>query len=301
MDKYNSRETIKNTTFWSTFFDKTKEGKTFFSYRMKRWILVIAIHLLFFLSFAIDIQTLEGTLSGSRFLGFHLIDVYTNMQLALATYHIPINMVIGTVTIVVFYMLVGGRSYCSWVCPYGLLSEIGEKWHNMLVTKKIIKERKFDHRVRYIFWAMFLITAFTSGYLVFETINVVGIMSRAIAYGWSLGLVWVLVVLAFEVFYSRRAWCTYICPIGTTYGMIGKVSALRIEWNDNCDHCMVCHDVCFENQVLEITKAKYDKQREEKGITKEYITGADCTLCGRCIDVCHEDALSFDFRLKSLV
>ena len=301
MDKYNSRETIKNTTFWSTFFDKTKEGKTFFSYRMKRWILVIAIHLLFFLSFAIDIQTLEGTLSGSRFLGFHLIDVYTNMQLALATYHIPINMVIGTVTIVVFYMLVGGRSYCSWVCPYGLLSEIGEKWHNMLVTKKIIKERKFDHRVRYLFWAIFLVTAFTSGYMVFETINVVGIMSRAIAYGWSLGLVWVLVVLAFEVFYSRRAWCTYICPIGTTYGMIGKASALRIEWNDNCDHCMVCHDVCFENQVLEITKAKYDKQREEKGITKEYITGADCTLCGRCIDVCHEDALSFDFRLKSLV
>ncbi len=301
MDKYNSRETIKNTTFWSTFFDKTKEGKTFFSYRMKRWILVIAIHLLFFLSFAIDIQTLEGTLSGSRFLGFHLIDIYTNMQLALATYHIPINMVIGTVTIVVFYMLVGGRSYCSWVCPYGRLSESGEKWHNTLVTKKIIKERKFDHRVRYIFWAMFLVTAFTSGYLVFETINVVGIMSRAIAYGWSLGLVWVLVVLAFEVFYSRRAWCTYICPIGTTYGMIGKVAALRVEWNDNCDHCMVCHDVCFENQVLEITKAKYDKQREEKGITKEYITGADCTLCGRCIDVCHEDALSFDFRLKSLV
>ncbi|MEE8588911.1 MAG: NapH/MauN family ferredoxin-type protein [Sulfurimonadaceae bacterium] len=301
MDKYNSKETIKNTTFWSTFFDKTKEGKTFFSYRMKRWILVIAIHLLFFLSFAIDIQTLEGTLSGSRFLGFHLIDVYTNMQLALATYHIPINMVIGTVTVVVLYMLVGGRSYCSWVCPYGLLSEIGEKWHNTLVNKKVIKERKFDYRVRYIFWAIFLITAFTSGYLVFETINVVGIMSRAIAYGWSLGLLWVVVVLAFEVFYSRRAWCTYICPIGTTYGMIGKVSALRIEWNDNCDHCMVCSDVCFENQVLEITKAKYDKQREEKGITKEYITGADCTLCGRCIDVCHEDALSFDFRLKSLV
>ncbi|MGB5964468.1 MAG: NapH/MauN family ferredoxin-type protein [Sulfurimonadaceae bacterium] len=301
MDKYNSRETIKNTTFWSTFFDKTKEGKSFFSYRMKRWILVITIHLLFFLSFAIDIQILEGTLSGSRFLGFHLIDVYTNMQLALATYHIPINMVIGTVTVVLFYMLVGGRSYCSWVCPYGLLSEIGEKWHNTLVTKKIIKERKFDHRVRYIFWAIFLVTAFTSGYLVFETINVVGILSRAIAYGWSLGLLWVLIVLAFEVFYSRRAWCTYICPIGTTYGMIGKVSALRVEWNDNCDHCMVCHDVCFENQVLEITKAKYDKQREEKGITKEYITGADCTLCGRCIDICHEDALSFDFRLKSLV
>jgi ferredoxin-type protein NapH len=146
-----------------------------------------------------------------------------------------------------------------------------------------------------------LILSFTSGYLVFETFNVVGILSRAIAYGWSIALIWVAVVFGMEVFFSRRAWCTYICPIGTTYGYIGKVSALRIEWNDNCDHCMVCSDVCFENQVLEITKAKYDKQREEKNITREYITGADCTLCGRCIDVCHADALKFDFRLKSLV
>ena len=268
---------------------------------MKRWIVVVAVHLLFFLSFAIDIQVLEGTLSGSRFLGFHLIDIFMAMEMFLAQHHLHINIIIGVGTITVVYLFVGGRSYCSWVCPYGILSEVGEKWHNTLVAKKIIKDRKLDHRIRYFFWAIFLTLSFTSGYLAFESVNVVGILSRAIAYGWSLTLIWVVVVFAFEVFYSRRAWCSYVCPIGTTYGLIGKVSALRIEWNDNCDHCMVCHDVCFENQVLEITKAKYDKQREEKNITREYITGADCTLCGRCVDVCHEDALSFDFRLKSLV
>ena len=169
------------------------------------------------------------------------------------------------------------------------------------MSKKIIKTRKFDHRVRHIFWFAFLALSFTSGYLVFETFNVVGILSRMVAYGWSVALIWVVVVFAIEVFFSRRAWCTYICPIGTTYGYVGKVSALRIEWNDNCDSCMVCHDVCFENQVLEITKAKYDKQREEKDIKKEFITGADCTLCGRCIDVCHNDALEMSFRIKGLV
>jgi len=301
MDKYNSRETIKRTSFLSTFFTTTKDGKKRLSIRAKRWIVVISVHLLFFLSFAIDIQTLEGTLNGSRFLGFHLIDPFTTLEMFLAEHHLHINIIIGVSTITIFYLLVGGRSYCAWVCPYGLLSEIGEKWHNTLVAKKIIKDRKFDHRIKYIFWAIFLILAFTSGFLVFETFSVVGILSRTIAYGWSLSLIWVLIVFAFEVFFSRRAWCSYICPIGATYGVIGKVSALRIEWNDNCDHCMVCSDVCFENQVLEITKAKYDKQREEENITKEYITGADCTLCGRCIDVCHADALKFDFRLKSLV
>lgn len=301
MDKFNHRESIKNSTILSTLFDTTREGKKHLSYRAKRWITVLAVHLLFFLSFAIDIQTLEGTLNGSRFLGFHLIDPFTTLAMYLATYELPVNVLIGTATIIIFYLFIGGRTYCSWVCPYGVLSEIGEKWHNTLVNKKIIKERKFDHRVRHIFWAMFLVLSLTSGYLVFETFNVVGIMSRFIAYGWSLALVWVVVVFAIEVFYSRRAWCTYICPIGTTYGYLGKASALRVEWNDNCDHCMVCHDVCFENQVLEITKAKYDEQRAKKGITREYITGADCTLCGRCIDVCHSDALGFDFRLKSLI
>jgi len=301
MDKYSNRETIKNTSFWSTFFSTTKDGKKRFSYRMKRWILVISIHLLFFLSFFIDLQMLEGTLNGSRFLGFHMIDPFATLEVWLATYHIPTNVIIGTVTIVLLYLLVGGRTYCAWVCPYGILSEYGEKLHNTLVKKKIIKSRKFDHRVKYIFWVGFLVMAFTSGYLVFETISTVGILSRMMAYGWSLALGWVLVVFLIEVFFSRRAWCSYVCPIGTTYGMIGKVSALRVEWNDNCDSCMVCHDVCFENQVLEITKAKYDKQREEEGIEREYITGADCTLCGRCIDVCHADALKFDFRLKGLV
>jgi len=301
MDKYNNKETIKRTTFGSTFFDITRDGKSKFSYRMKRWVLVISIHLFFFLSFYIDLQMLEGTLSASRFLGFHLIDPFMTMQVFLSTYKIPVNMIIGITTIIIVYLLLGGRSYCAWVCPYGLLSEIAEKLHNVLVNKKVIKDRKFDNRVRHIFWAIFLLLSFTSGYLVFETFNVVGILSRMVAYGWSVALIWVLVVFCIEVFYSRRAWCKYICPVGTTYGYIGKVSALRVEWNDNCDHCMVCSDVCFENQVLEITKAKYDKQREEKQIKSEYITGADCTLCGRCIDVCHEDALKFDFRLKGLV
>ncbi len=301
MDKYNFRETIKHSSFLSTFIDRKPDGKKILSYRAKRWIVVLAVHLLFFLSFAIDIQTLEGTLNGSRFLGFHLEDPFTTLQVFLATHKIPINMLIGTITIVFFYLLIGGRTYCSWVCPYGILSEIGEKLHNTLVHKKIIKERKFDHRVRHVFWVGFLLLSLVSGYLVFETFSVVGILSRFIAYGWSLALVWVVVVFLIEVFYSRRAWCTYICPIGTTYGYLGKVSAMRIEWNDNCDHCMVCHDVCFENQVLELTKAKYDKERKEKGITREYVTGADCTLCGRCIDVCHSDALNFDFRLKKLV
>ena len=301
MDKFNIRATITNTTFLSTFIDMDEKGKKRLSIRAKRYICVISIHLLFFLSFYIDIQVLEGTLSASRFLGFHLIDVFTTIEVFVASYHLPINMIIGTVSIIIVYLIIGGRTYCSWVCPYGIISEIAEKLNNILVKKKVIKIRIFNKNIKYIFWLSFLIMAFTSGYIVFETINIVGILSRAIVYGWTIGLLWVFLVLCIEIFYSRRAWCKYICPIGTTYGMIGFASATKIQWNDNCDHCMVCHDVCFESHVLELTKVKYDEKRKKNGIKEQYVTSPDCTLCGRCIDVCHQDALKFDFRLKSIL
>lgn len=301
MDKYTQRETIQNSTFLSTFFDKTKEGKRKLSYRAKRYAVVITIHLFFFLSFFVDIQILEGTLNGSRFLGFHLIDIFTTLEVFVATHHLPINMIIGTITILVVYLLIGGRSYCAWVCPYGIISEFAEKIHDTLVHKKIIKERSFNHNIKYMFWAIFLIMSFTSGYIVFETFNVVGILSRVIVYGWSIGLIWVVAVLLVEIFYSRRAWCKYICPVGTTYGFIGWASATKVQWNDNCDHCMVCHDVCFEHHILDLTRAKYDKYRKENNIKTQYVNSGDCTMCGRCIDVCHSDALEFNFRLKNLL
>lgn len=72
MSKYEERKTIARTTF-STFFDETKEGKKKLSIRAKRWLAVISLHLLFFLSFKIDIQILEGTLNGSRLLDFILL------------------------------------------------------------------------------------------------------------------------------------------------------------------------------------------------------------------------------------
>lgn len=298
--KLSSKELI-NVPLKNSFFYKSNRGKIKPSLRFYRWASVICLQLVFFLSFSIDIQILEGTLNASRFLGFHMIDVFTTIEVFVATYKLPINLIIGTATIGIFYLLLGGRTYCSWVCPYGLLSDISEDLHIKLINKGIIKKRRFDHRLRFLFFIIFLLLSFFSGYIIFESINVIGILSRAIVYGMSLGLIWVILVFLIDVFYSRRSWCSYICPVGTTYSLIGWIGATKIEWNDKCDHCMACHGVCPEPHVLELTKAKYDKKRQENGIEKEYILSGDCTMCGRCIDVCHQEALGYDFRLTKLL
>jgi len=303
MDRYNvSVKSLINAPFLSTFVYKNKKGKMRFTIRAWRWLSIIVINLAFFLSFYIDIQFLEGTLNGSRLLGFHMIDPFTSLEIFVAEHHLPINVLIGSATLVLFYFFAGGKAYCSWVCPYGLLSEIGERIHQKLVRKKIIKERKHNPNIRFFFWVVFLIAAAVDGYLVFEVLNPIGIMSRAITYGWSLALIWVVIILLVEIFYSRRAWCKYVCPVGTTYNVLGWVSLTKVQWDmDKCDHCSACLDACFEEHVLEFIKPKHDKKRAEKGVSKQIVVNGDCTLCGRCFDVCHTDAYNYEFRLKDLV
>ena len=303
MNKYNgSVRELVNASFLSTFFNKNKHGHVKLSWRGWRWISIIVINLLFFLSFHIDIQMLEGTLNGSRLLGFHLIDPFTALEILASDHSMHINIIIGSATLLIFYFFIGGKAYCSWVCPYGLLSEIGERIHIKLVNKKIIKSRKFNPIIRFYFWFLFLLAAAIDGYLVFEVINPIGIISRFITYGWSLALVWVLVILLFEIFYSRRGWCKYICPVGTTYNFIGWIGLTRLKWDmDKCDHCSACIAVCPEEHVLEFIKPKHDKKRAETNKHQEYIKNGDCILCARCVDVCHVDAYKLDFRLKDLV
>ncbi len=306
IDKYNlGRKELVKTPLRKTFFIKNRDGKIRPSWRFWKWFSVISIHLFFFLSFFLDIQILEGTLNASRFLGFHMIDPYTALEVFATQYELGINMIIGTSTIVIVYLLIGGRTYCGWVCPYSVLADIAECLHRKLIDKKIINKRPYSklysNNIKYVFWVLFLALAAGSGYIIFESISVVGLMSRAIVYGWSIALIWVLVVFLFDVFVSSRAWCTYICPVGTTYAALGWAAATKIQWNDNCDHCMACSGVCPEPHILELTKAKYAKGRVEKGIKSQHVLSGDCTMCGRCIDVCHSDALEYNFRLTDLL
>ena len=176
-------------------------------WRNRRWAVLILTNLLFVVSFGFDIQLLEGALTASRFAGFHLIDLNSALQVILAHKHIIINLVIGTGTVLVLWILLGGRTFCSWVCPYHLLAEWAEKLHLFLVKKKLVTDQTIDRRLRSVFWLIFAVLAIVTGYTVFESISPTGILSRAMIYGPGLALLWVLALLVFEVFFSKRAWC----------------------------------------------------------------------------------------------
>ena len=124
-------------------------------WRNRRWAVLIAVNLLFVFSFWLDIQILEGALTASRFVGFHLIDLNSALHVMLAHKHIIVNLVIGTGTVLVLWLLLGGRTFCSWVCPYHLLAEWAESIHLWLVKKKLVTDQAIDRRLRTGSWLVF--------------------------------------------------------------------------------------------------------------------------------------------------
>ena len=271
-----------------------EEEKSWFKrgtkWQYRRWASVIIVNLLFVLSFWADIQLVEGALTGSRVIGFHMADLNSALQVMLAYKHVVVNLLIGTATVFFGWWLLGGRSFCAWACPYHLLAEWAEMIHLRLAKRGIIKDHPFDRRLRSVLYVVFVLLALITGYTVFEYISPVGILSRAFTYGATLSLLIVAFLLLVEVFYSRRFWCRYICPIGLTYGFAGALSPLQVRYDSTkCLHEGECREVCMVPHVLDPTKLGFADQ-------EFHYMGADCTRCGMCLDACPTGALTFHVR-----
>ena len=260
------------------------------TWRNRRWAVLIGINGLFTLSFWLDIQILEGSLTASRLLGFHLADPYSGLLVMLAQKHLPVNLAIGAFTVALFWGVVGGRAFCSWACPYHLVAEWAEMLHLRLAAGGRVSDHAVHRGVRVVFWVLFAALALVTGHTLFLTLNPIGMLSRALVYGPSLALLWVGALLAFEVLYARRAWCRFVCPIGLTYGFVGAKAPLKVTFDlEACAHEGECRKVCEVSHVLDLTiKGRAEEPKLD--------VGPDCTRCGLCVDVCPTGALRYELK-----
>ena len=195
---------------------------------------------------------------------------------------------LGAVIVAGFYLVVGGRVFCSWVCPVNLVTDCAG-WSRRRLGLKGGRMPPRSLR-RWLLAAVLLASAF-SGSMVWELVNPVSLLHREILFGAGIGLVLVLAVFIYDLVIAQRGWCGHVCPMGAAYGLIGRASLLRVSApaRARCDDCMDCFAVCPEPQVIK-PALKGDAQ------SSPVILNGDCTNCGRCIDVCAQDVFRFSHR-----
>ncbi len=177
-----------------------------------------------------------------------------------------------TALIPVIFSLLLGRVFCGWLCPADLLFEAGSVVRRWVGIETDVK---FPPMLKYAVLGIGAVVGVALGLPVFADIYPPRILGGEL-YLWltfgalGIGAWFLLAVLAFEIFVSRRFWCRYVCPGGALYSLLGRYRLVRLEVvREGCTACDKCQPVC---------EFGLDPRAGE--------FGAECNNCGLCQRAC---------------
>lgn len=249
---------------------------------------------LFLLGPVAGLWVVTGTIASSLTLEvLPLTDPLIALQTLLAGHPLEATAIIGTLIVLAVYGVIGGRVYCSWVCPINILTDTA---HWLRVRLGIRHSLSLRRETRLVVLAAVLVVSLTAGIVAWESLNPVTLLYREVVFGTFLlsgaALAALIALFLFDLFLSPHGWCGHLCPVGAFYGLVGQRSLIRVSARRRavCDDCMACYYVCPEPHVISPAL-----KGAEKGLGP-VILSPDCTNCGRCIDVCPDRVYVFSHR-----
>ena len=194
--------------------------------------------------------------------------------------------------------LVFGRFFCSWVCPLGTLQDLASvaPRDKKAAAKKARNRYRDIYFLKYALLLALLVLAVlgpvqvglldplalylrTLGGVLLPGIQAAGVpigtLERVTAGGLLVGLMMVAVLAVTR--FVPRAWCRTVCPLGATFGVLGRWSLLSIRRDEEaCVDCGRCARVC---------NGAADPDSK--------LRPSECVLCFNCIGECPYDALTY--------
>ena len=194
----------------------------------------------------------------------------------------PAGLIIFLMALVTAVLL--KRGFCSWVCPFGLLTEYFNRLHKLIFRKNINVTPWLDYPLRslkylllaFFFWAIVVkMNAAALDYFIYSPYNMVADIKMLHFFSDITPFAfWVLAVLMVLSILIRNFWCRYLCPYGALLGVLSFLSVLKIHRNDEtCTNCQKCTRAC----PVDIKVHKTSR-----------VISDECHACLQCVAVCPE-------------
>ena len=173
------------------------------------------------------------------------------------------------------------KSFCSWLCPVGTLSEGLWELGKRLFGRNRTIHRFLDYPLRglkYLLLAFFLYAVATmdidalrrfidSPYNKVADIKMYYFFAAITPF--ALGVIAVLVALSVVV---KNFWCRYLCPYGALLGLGSLMSPMKITRSARtCIDCELCTKFCPSS--IHVHRA-------------HRVWSDECTACMKCVQVC---------------
>lgn len=191
----------------------------------------------------------------------------------------PAGLVIFTLIIVLTLLL--RRGFCSWVCPFGTVSEYLHRFGNKVIGRNLLMPMWLDlplRGIKYLLLGFFLFVilgmpVMALGQFINGPYNRMADVKMYLFFAdigyTALQVIVVLVVLSILF---KNFWCRYLCPYGALLCLVSLVSPTRISRNpDLCTNCGACTRTCPNR--IPVHK-------------KNQVCSGECTACLSCVDTC---------------
>ncbi|MCY1721205.1 quinol dehydrogenase ferredoxin subunit NapH [Prolixibacteraceae bacterium Z1-6] len=230
---------------------------------------------------------LKGNFSSAKLLEtVNLTDPFAVLQILATGFQVGADVLISALLVLVFYSLLSGRMFCSWVCPINPVSDFTRWLRSMLgIKRNLLGATK---NFRYWLLGLSLVLSAITGIAAFEAISPIGFFHRQVVFAAGFGWAVVLMVFFLDLGIVKNGWCGFLCPLGSFYSVVGNIGLLKVNHKkEKCTLCNKCFQVCPEPQVLGII-----------GKQNGFVKSGECTNCARCIEVCDDKALGFSLRIN---
>ncbi len=233
-------------------------------------------------------KIVRGNYSSAEIMGLIKVsDPFMVLQITFTGFWIGSQVVLSSAIVLMFYTIISGRMFCSWICPINPVSDLA-RWlrRKLQIHSNLLRIPK---NFRYWILGLSLLLSAITGIAAFESISPIGFLNRQLVFFTSFGWNIILILFLFDLGVLKNGWCGYLCPLGSFYSLVGRVGLVKVKHEkEKCTLCNKCTKVCPEPQVLGLI-----------GKQSHTIKNGQCTNCARCIEVCDDKALRFSFNTHS--